>query len=258
MSTAPAAHPPAASRPGKFPCSQRWLLLALASAVVAAPLPPEAKALGLLACLGAMALAAAKRWRAARQDLEVAGADSQSPQPAPATPQERWAGNRAALYQVGDSMVADAARDGGDLSLVVFEQVDLPELHAVFGGGAAQALVAEFSRRVKELAGPRGVAVRADATCWAVLLPLDEDRALAAVRRALGPHLATEVDVGGEEILLVPRIALHTVGQRVAPMRSVLHELRLKIRRAQELEQLREDYLRRERESHSRPAPLFP
>lgn len=172
---------------------------------------------------------------------------------------QRWASQRAALYQRGDTMVAEAILSGDPVTVLVFEQVDLPELHAIFGGAAAHALVASFSTKLALLAGPRGVALRTDATSWAVLLPgHDEERALAAVRNTMGQGLAVEADTGEDEdeTLLVPRLALHTVGQRVAPLRAIYRELQEKIQRAHALELRRQEYLRRERESHSRPASL--
>jgi GGDEF domain-containing protein len=172
--------------------------------------------------------------------------------------QERWAANRAALYEVGDTMVAEALRSGEPMSVVVFEQVDLPELHAIFGSAAAQALVERFNAKLKLLAGSRGVALRAGATTWAVLLPgRDSGAAMRVLGKVLGPSLAVEAAVEDEELLLVPRVCVHPVGSGAESMRSIYREMREKIRRAHEHELLRQDYLRRERESHSRPAPLL-
>jgi hypothetical protein len=49
---------------------------------------------------------------------------------------------------------------------------------------------------------------------------------------------------------------MHTVGQRVAPMRSIYREMREKIQQAHSSELMRQEYLRRERERHSRTASL--
>jgi GGDEF domain-containing protein len=170
------------------------------------------------------------------------------------TAQERWASHRAALYQIGDSLALEAQRSGEPMTVVVFDQVDLPELHEVFGAEAVQAVVAEFGAKLKVLAGARGLAVRADATTWAVLLPdHDADATVAAVKNAMGAGLAVEA---GEEILLVPRIAMHAIGERAAPMRAIFREMREKIRDAHTIELKREEYLRRERESYTRPSTL--
>lgn len=168
--------------------------------------------------------------------------------------QERWASHRAALYQIGDGLALEAQRSGRPMTVVVFEQVDLPELHEVFGAEAVQAVVADFTAKLKVLAGAGGLAVRADATTWAVLLPgHDAEGTVAAVKNAMGAGLAVEA---GEEILLVPRIAMHAIGERAATMRAIYREMREKIRNAHVSELKREAYLRRERESYTRPSTL--
>jgi esterase/lipase len=87
-----------------------------------------------------------------------------------------------------------------------------------------------------------------------VLLPGHDAKAtVAAVKNAMGAGLAVEA---GEEILLVPRIAMHSIGEQAAPMRAIYREMREKIRNAQAVELQREEYLRRERESYTRPSTL--
>ena len=254
MSSSIAAPSRPSGRSPRSPWSQPWPLLLTAAALLFAPgVPLQAKVPALFACLLLCSIVAARR-RAPGANVP----DSQQDAPAaPATPEERWASNRAALYQVGDTMAAEATRSGERMTVLVFEQADLPELHAIFGTAAARAVVAEFSGKLKELAGARGVSVRTNATSWAVLLPgHDQAGAVAAVKRTLGASLAVEAAVGDEEILLVPRLAMHTPGQRTATMRSIYRELCEKIQRAHAHEQMREDYLRRERERHSHPARL--
>jgi GGDEF domain-containing protein len=168
--------------------------------------------------------------------------------------QERWASHRAAFYRIGDGLALEAQRTRAPMTVVVFEQGDLPELRDVFGAEAVQAVVADFTAKLKVLAGASGLAVRADATAWAVLLPGHDAKAtVAAVKNAMGAGLAVEA---GEEILLVPRIAMHSIGEQAAPMRAIYREMREKIRNAQAVELQREEYLRRERESYTRPSTL--
>ncbi|HEY0822999.1 MAG TPA: hypothetical protein VGD76_04365, partial [Ramlibacter sp.] len=98
-----------------------------------------------------------------------------------------------------------------------------------------------------------GVALRTGPTCWAVLLPLqDGDGALAAVKEALGTGMAVEGDAADDEVLLVPRMAVRTLRDDTIPMRTAYRDLREQISRAHAHELRREEYLRRERESHSR------
>jgi len=168
------------------------------------------------------------------------------------------ASQRTALYQFGDALIANAHGAGEPLTVLVFDQVDLPELHAIFGGVAARELVAKFQQKLQALAGARGLALRSDPTAWTVLLPgLDSDAAVAAAQRILGRSLATEVECDGEDLPLIPRLAVYTVGREVSPMRHIYREMCEKIARAHALELQREEYLRRERERYTtRPAPL--
>jgi GGDEF domain-containing protein len=213
--------------------------------------------LALLSCVGLRGLGARARAKSlAAGRLEgLAAPDAQDSIGAP----EKWAARRAAVYQLGDTMIAEAAARGEAVTVLMFEQGDLAELHAIFGSPAARALASAFGARLRRLVGAQGVAVRCEGSTWVALLPgHDTERALAAVHRALGRGLATEVEVNGEEIVLVPRMAIHTVAAEVASMLHIYREMRGKIDRAHALELRRQDYLRRERESHSRPAPLAP
>lgn len=167
-----------------------------------------------------------------------------------------YAGHRAALWHFGDSMIASSHSRGEPFTAILFDQVDLPELHALFGGRAARALVSRFHRKLHALAGSDGLAVRCGATTWTVLLPgHDQDRTRAAVRRVFGPSLAQELE-GHEEILLVPRVSVYVVGRELTPMRHIHQDMSERIARAHRNERLREAWLRREAESYSSRPPL--
>lgn len=179
-----------------------------------------------------------------------------SSRPRAAQPQHP-ASQRTALHQFGDAMIANAQASGEPLTVLVFDQGDLPELHAIFGSAAARLLVAKFQQKLQALAGSRGMVLRTDPTTWTVLLPgLDRDAAVATAQRILGRSLAIEVECDGEDLLLIPRMAAHTVRREAAPMRDIYREMCERIARAQAFDLQREDYLRRERERHTRPAPL--
>jgi GGDEF domain-containing protein len=209
--------------------------------------------LALLSCVGLRRLAAGARRKTVAVDTPQGTPDAQDSIGTP----ERWASHRAAVYQLGDTMISEAAARGEPVTVVMFEQGDLPELHALFGSAAARALASAFGARLRQLVASGGVAVRSEGSTWTVLLPgHGRERALAAVQRALGRTLATEIEVDGEEIVLVPRMATHTVGAEAAPMLHIYREMRARIERAHALELRRQEYLRRERESQSRPAPL--
>jgi hypothetical protein len=163
--------------------------------------------------------------------------------------------HEAALHQFGDTMIADAHAAGRPLTVLVFEQADLPELHVLFGGEAARTVAARFNQKLQVLAGARGLAIRSDATTWTVLLPgLDKTQAVDAVQRVFGPSLAVDLESEGEEILLVPTMEVRTVAREIAPMRRIYQEMRGRIEGTLGRQRRREEFLRRERERHSRPA----
>lgn len=163
--------------------------------------------------------------------------------------------HQAALHQFGDTMIADAHAAGHPLTVLVFEQADLPELHALFGGEAARTVTARFNQKLQALAGARGLAIRSDATTWTVLLPgVDDAQAVDAVQRVFGPSLAVDLDSEGEEILLVPTLEVRTVRREIAPMQRIYQEMRGRIAGTLGRQRRREEFLRRERERHTRPA----
>lgn len=165
--------------------------------------------------------------------------------------------HQAALHQFGDTMIADAQATGRPLTVLVFEQADLPELHALFGSEAARTVTAKFNQKLQALAGPRGLAIRSDATTWTVLLPgVDNAQAVDAVERVLGRSLAVDLESEGEEILLVPTMEVRTVSREAAPMHRIYQEMRGRIEGTLGRQRRREEFLRRERERHTRPSRL--
>lgn len=247
-STAPHADP-RQSAPDAGAWSQPWPLVVSAAIVAfASPLPLEAKLLAVLACAATAAAGIRSRRQAGRAAPQGSGAAR--------LPQSRnLDSHRKALCAMGDSLIAAAHASREPTTVVLFDQLDLPELHAVFGGTAARSLVAQFDAKLQALAGSRGLAMRSEPSAWALVLPgVDSANALEAVHQRLGRTLAMEVECQHEELVLIPRMAMVTVGRQVAPMRHIYQELREKISRAHEHDLLREEYLRRERERYtSRP-----
>jgi len=133
-----------------------------------------------------------------------------------------YAAHRAALWERGDAMIASACARDVRLSVIMFDHVDLPELHALFGGAAARSVISKFNQKVLQLAGSAGLPVRCGPTTWTLLLPqASEEAALAELHNVFGAGLAVESD--GSELLLVPRIAVRTIGREPVTMRQ-LHE----------------------------------
>lgn len=161
-----------------------------------------------------------------------------------------FAATRDTFLEAGDRLVRRCAQAGLPTAVVVFEQADLPELHAVFGADVARQLVAHIERKLGGVAGKHGIAVRTEPTVWTLLMPChDRERALEAIRRALGGSFSIELDTGRDEIILVPDFVVECAepGKTLA---VTCAEAREKIRRAHEHEMRRQHYLRREHEWH--------
>lgn len=168
-----------------------------------------------------------------------------------------FSSNRAALADLGNTMLAQSCRDGEPLSVVVFDQSDLPELGSIFGSEAARHMVARIGATLHALAGSRGFAVRTGATEFTVLMPgHDVEQALACIRQALGDSYAIEVGAQHDEILLVPDFLARTVPADAESIEDVYRSMRAAIGRAQRDQQRRQRHLQRERESHSTRSAL--
>lgn len=116
--------------------------------------------------------------------------------------------NRTGLLIGGERLLA---RHGvADAALVVFDFSDLLEMRWIYGprdGAIARRAVAT---RLSRVAGRRGIAARTGPAQFAVLLPgADGQRARDALRRALGQPCRIELELGREELVLVP---YHAVG----------------------------------------------
>lgn len=184
---------------------------------------------------------------------------AEAPAVARAAPATRsFSANRSALAEIGNAMLAQSRRDNEPLSMIVFDQSDLPELKSIFGAEAAQQMVARIGATLHGLAGSRGFSVRTEATVFTVLMPgHDLALALASVRQALGDTYAIEVGAQHDEMLLVPDFLAQTVRSDVQSIEELYQSMRTSISMAQRHEQRRRNYLQRERESHStRPALL--
>lgn len=172
-------------------------------------------------------------------------------------PTRSFSANRAALAEIGDAMLAQSRRDGEPLSVIVFDQSDLPELRSIFGSAAVRQMVARIGATLDALAGRRGFAVRTEATEFTVLIPgHDVEQALARIRQTLGDSYAIEVGAQHDEILLVPDFLARTVPADAASVEEVYQSMRAAIGQAQRDQQRRQRHLQRERESHSARAAL--
>lgn len=170
-----------------------------------------------------------------------------------------WSSNRQAFLETGNRMIAQCRRTNQALSVIVFEQSDLPELQCIFGEAVAQQMAAKLAGTLQTMVKSKGLAVRTDPTVFTVLLPgFGLDRTLALIKEAFGDTLAIEFDVEGDDVVLVPDFLVQTVRSETTSIKDVYTDLRKAIKRSQDNEERRQRYLKRERESHSSKAmPLM-
>lgn len=163
------------------------------------------------------------------------------------------------LAALGDAMLCKCRRQGQPLSIAVFDFSDLPELQAVFEGRIANGFGSLIAGRLQLIAQAKGVVVRTGPTTFAVLLPnFDANRARMAIRAALGRACCIEFDIGHSEILLVPEFAVRTVHGDAESIEQAYQNLRAELARGLRHTERRHAYLKRERESHTRPMRLAP
>ena len=155
---------------------------------------------------------------------------------------------------------ADAVRRtrGTTIALLVMQVADIVELELVFGRDAADAALDEVFTQLARAAAGRGRVVRTEPDTFVLLMPdAPVEQLVASVQAGLGRSRCIEFEHDGDEIILVPDVMGRIVaaGETVAAAYGAICGDLVRLRG---VEQQRRDYLRRERESHTRPAPLQP
>jgi GGDEF domain-containing protein len=185
--------------------------------------------------------------RGERRSAETAGSSiSHALRRAPAA-------DRRALAAAADAL--RRAR-GTTIALLVMQIADIVELELVFGREAVDAAVDEVFAQLTRAAAGRGRVVRTEPDTFVLLVPdVGIDQLVTNVQTGLGRSRCIEFEHEGDEIILVPDV----MGSIVAPGQPVPAAYEAvcgDLVRMRGLELQRRDYLRRERESHTRPAPL--
>ncbi|WP_167772830.1 GGDEF domain-containing protein [Ramlibacter humi] len=147
---------------------------------------------------------------------------------------------------------------GRPAAVAVFDCNDLLEIQRIYGTRIGRGMVSRVVRQLGLLAGERGFAARTGPAEFTVVLPgAGRERVLAAVQQAFGTPTRVEYDFRDSEIMVVPNVLIGIAGEGedVGALQAALSR-RLQWDRAYEERRL--DYLRRERERHSRPAELAP
>jgi len=166
-------------------------------------------------------------------------------------------GDASCLAVVGDAMLQKARKKNQPLSVVVFDFSDLPELQIIYEGQVPRDLGRTIANMLQNVAPAKGTVVRTGSTRFAVLLPnFDTRKTLRAVHAAFGKACCLEFALGDNEILLIPDYLVKTIRSDKESVEEVCEVLGGDIRRTQLHAKRRQIYLRRERESHSRPMTL--
>lgn len=163
--------------------------------------------------------------------------------------------NRDGLLAQGNILLASCRGERCELTLALFDCDDLPEARQVYGTRTARKLIASIIDSMNMLAGERGLAGRTGPTQFAVLMPMGREQAVHAIARVLGNPSRFELDGGGSEIVLVPNVMVEQVPDAES-LERLFTALCRGLARLRDEEILRNRYLKRERERHSRPMPM--
>lgn len=140
--------------------------------------------------------------------------------------------------------------------MLMLQLYDLPELELVFGTDAVQEVSDRAMAALEGVAGRTGFAVRTAPDTFALLMPdAKAEEVLRALQDRLGKPCCIEFELAGAEILTLPDVLARAVSD-TETVEDAYESLRRDIGNAREAEARRQDYLRRERESHTRPPHL--
>ncbi|MFC5500061.1 diguanylate cyclase domain-containing protein [Caenimonas terrae] len=160
--------------------------------------------------------------------------------------------NRSGLLTHGRELLAHCRAERRELTLAVFDCGDLLEARSIYGNRTSRKLVDTIVRKLGLLAGGQGLAARTGPTQFAVAMPMSRDKAVQAIERLLGNPTRFELEGSKSEIVLVPHVMVEVV-PAAGTVERMFAALCRGLVRVQEEERMRQRYLQRERERHSRP-----
>jgi GGDEF domain-containing protein len=173
------------------------------------------------------------------------------------TSRKTFPADTSRLVAVGDALLRKARRNDQPLTVAVFDFADLPELQSVSEGQLALTLGSEIARKLQGIAAGKAVVVRTGPTRFAVLLRnFDSARTRQAIAAAFGKGCCLEFEMGNGEMLLVPDWRAQTVRPETVSVEAVYLRLCAELVTGQRHAELRHEYIKRERESHTRPMRL--
>jgi len=159
--------------------------------------------------------------------------------------------NRQGLLSRGERLLG--ASHSGDGALVLFDFSDLLELRGIYGSKASAAALALLVGRLERLAGRGGLAARTGPAQFGVLLPeTSRQDAVDATHHVFGKPCRLELELGREEIVLVPDVVVDICDDEPGALGQLYTQLSVNLGRHRDHEERRRHKLRRERERHSR------
>jgi GGDEF domain-containing protein len=171
-------------------------------------------------------------------------------------------GSRNAVYSHeglmahGGELLARTRRDGRPLSLAVFDCSDLLEARRIYDRETSSKLLALVVSKLTSVAGKGGMLACTSPAQFTVLLPAGKEDAVQAIKHVLGSPARIELEYDDGEIVLIPSFMVEAVAAGGSLEKVYAHVAdRLAIHKS--VEQRRLSAMKRERERHSRPAPLM-
>lgn len=167
-----------------------------------------------------------------------------------------WSATRALLGRHAMFRRAPGLLNGHPGCLVVFELDDMAELTSLYGNACALHAAAELGRLLWCVAGRDGLVARTGPVQFALLMPgRDEQAAMAALKEVLGWPCRVEMDLGGDEVVLLPGVRIEACDADT-DLPALLSRASALLSCQREREALRQQWLRRSRERWSRPMAL--
>jgi diguanylate cyclase (GGDEF)-like protein len=159
------------------------------------------------------------RFAQAMQALEEALEESQRDRPTGLF-------NKAGLLRHGHELVETCRREKKALTAVLVDCAGLRELHDAHGRRAGRKALAALVQQLKDVVGEQGLAARSDSMEFTLLLPgVDQDRALRAVHKVMGPQPRVAVQAGQAEVGFEPSLLVRALPTSGAPLEDLLDEL---------------------------------
>lgn len=135
--------------------------------------------------------------------------------------------NQDALAELGEPLLHEASLRGEALSLLLFEFDDLAELDALYGARARRDMLEVIGRRLRRLAGRRGLALRLARSSFCVMLPgATREAALKHVTSKLGKPCSFELESERDELVLLPRLSVACATEHTDSVDQLLQQCR--------------------------------